>query len=569
METIEAQLRRLLHEALLICRTAGLFTSGSAVSPTLSSPKQESHGDFTTNIAFELSRHEGKSPRQIAEAIVAHLPPAPALLTKTTVAGGGFINFSVHPSCFLGQLHEIFRQQADFGRVDIGKQRKVLIEFVSANPTGPLHIGHGRGAVYGDVLGNLFSFAGFRVTKEYYVNDTGVQMETLGRSVYLRLCELMGEQVQFPPDAYQGEYIREFARGLSAAQQQQLRSLAEGEAIGRCGTLAGDKILKDIQEDLALLGIVHDHVTYEHALHAADAIERALDELRRAGYLYEEGGALWFRSTQYGDDKDRVLKKSDGSLTYFAADIAYHQQKFSRGFDLLIDIWGADHGGYVARLSAAVQAMGHPAESFRAILIQLVNLVRDGKLVSMSTRSATYETLEDVRTQVGKDVCRYFFLMRSHTAQLDFDLDLARKESPENPVYYIQYAHARIASIFTRAALQGIHLGDDVERPEELLSLPEEIRLAKALGTFPRVIETCVEQCEPHHLAFYLLEVARLFQGYYSRAKADSRYRVLSDDAALTRAKLYLLKNIQIVLQNGLSLLGISAPERMDHDEEG
>jgi arginyl-tRNA synthetase len=435
---------------------------------------------------------------------------------------------------------------------------------VSANPTGPLHIGHGRGAVYGDVLASVFQAAGYEVTREYYVNDAGGQIATLGRSVWLRFRELEGEEVAFPAECYQGRYIVDLAQDARTLHRRELSTMDEEKAIVFLGEFAGARILNDIRRDLAETGVVHDAYFFESRLHTDAAVESAINRLREQGTVFEEGGAQWFRSTAFGDDKDRVLRKGDGSLTYFAADVAYHKSKYERGFDRVIDVWGADHGGYVARMKAAVGALGFDPESFDAVLIQLVNLVRGGKVVSMSTRSATFETLEDVRREVGKDACRYFFLMRSHNAQLDFDLDLAREESPDNPVYYIQYAHARIASIFRKAAEAGQGAADAQSADLSHLDLPEEPKIARMLTLFPRVIAECAEELEPHKLAFYLLELARMFQSYYSKGRSDGRYRVLSEDRTRAAAKLYLLKNVQIVLHNALRILGISAPERME-----
>ncbi len=565
---IKKEIVRIVEEALEGCRKEGVIPRDAEVPVEISIPKQEAHGDFATNIALALAKPAGMAPRAVAEEIVKHLPERTHALMKVGIAGPGFINFSVEPRWYLDELAKIHESGESFGKTDFGKGKKVQVEFVSANPTGPLHIGHGRGAVYGDALASVLSHAGFDVTKEYYVNDAGNQINTLGRSVLFRLREIDGERIEFPEDCYRGHYIVDLARKLKEENRVDLKQWKGEEAEAALGRIAGEEILNGIKADLADTGVVHDHYFFETRLHEDDLVSRAIEWLREKGHVYDQDGAIWFRTTAFGDDKDRVLKKSDGSLTYFAADIAYHKEKFDRGFDRVIDIWGADHGGYVARMKAAVAAIGRDPENFEAVLIQLVNLVRGGETVSMSTRKATFETLEDVREEVGRDACRYFFLMRSHNAQLDFDLDLAKQETADNPVYYIQYAHARIASIFRKAAERGLEPADPASVDPSKLNLPEEARLARMLGSFPGVVEECAEALEPHKLAFYLLELARMFQSYYSKGRADDRYRVLADDGAVAAAKLYLLKNVQIVLQNALRILGISAPDRMSREEE-
>jgi len=565
---IRNEITRLIERALDACRGDGVIPGDAKAEIEVSVPRQEAHGDFATNIALSLAGAAGMKPRAMAEEIVRRLPKESADLLKVEIAGPGFINFTVEPLWYLKGLQGIHDGGEDFGRIDMGGGAKVQVEFVSANPTGPLHIGHGRGAVYGDTLASVLSWAGYDVTKEYYVNDAGNQMRTLGRSVLLRLRELGGEKVEFPEDCYRGHYVVDIARTMGKEFAKRLKGVGEDEAIEMCGSRAGEIILDAIKKDLSETGVSHDTYFFESQLHEGDLVEKAIAWLRERGHVYDEEGAVWFRSTAFGDDKDRVLKKGDGSLTYFAADIAYHKDKYDRGFDRVIDVWGADHAGYVARMNAAVSALGHPGKSFEAVLIQLVNLVRAGEVVSMSTRRATYETLEDVRGEVGRDACRYFFLMRSHNAQLDFDLDLAKRETADNPVYYIQYAHARIASIFRKAAEKGLSAADPAGVDLKKLCLPEEPKLARMCQALPGVVEECTKALEPHKLAFYLLELARMFQSYYSKGRADDRYRVIAGDGPTSAAKLYLLKNVQIVLQNALRILGISAPESMAREEE-
>jgi arginyl-tRNA synthetase len=565
---IEDRIQELIAGAIDSCVKDGAFSCAIDFDIEVAPPKAEAHGDFATNAALIIASRVSKKPRDVAEEIAKRIPTDTAEIKKISVAGPGFINFTVDHEFYLRSLHQIYKAGTDFGRVDIGRSDKLQVEFVSANPTGPLHIGHGRGAVYGDVLANIMSFAGYDVTKEYYVNDTGGQMKTLGRSVYTRMMQRGDKSIEFPEECYKGSYIKDIAREVARLHGDELKEMSEVDAIEFCGEYAGAKILEDIKRDLAETGVVHDIYFFENKLHTDAAVENSMQFLKRKGHLYEQDGALWFDSKNFGDDKDRVLKKADGALTYFAADIAYHKNKYERGFKRVIDVWGADHGGYVARMKAAVAALGFDPDSFDAVLIQLVNLMRDGKLVSMSTRSATYETLEDVRKEVGKDACRYFFLMRSHNAQLDFDLELAKRETPDNPVFYIQYAHARICSIFRKAAEIGfaVPTSDDVD--VLLLTLPEEAKLARMACSLPKIITECADELEPHKLAFYLLELARMFQSYYSQGKRDERYRVLGGEEKVIAAKLYLLKNLQIVIQNSLRILGISAPEAMARQED-
>lgn len=564
---IDVRLKNLLEKSIKKCIKDGAFSIDIIPEIELDTPRRAEHGDLATNISMVIASKAKMRPIDVANFIVKNLSKEKGLVKKVSVAPPGFINIVVEPALHLEHLCEIDVQGEKYGTLKIGAGKKLQVEFVSANPTGPLHIGHGRGAVYGDVLGNIMKVAGYDVTKEYYVNDAGGQIRTLGRSIYLRFLETEGKTVSYPQECYQGDYIIKFARELGTSSKNKLLALSEEDAIDFCGEFAATKILGDIKRDLAETGVIHDLYFHENRLHTDAAIDRAIQELKNNGHIFEHEGALWFKTTAFKDDKDRVLKKSDGELTYFAADIAYHKNKFDRGFDRVIDVWGADHAGYVDRMRAAVEAMGYKKENYDVVLIQLVNLVRGGQVISMSTRSATYETLEDVRREVGRDVCRYFFLMRSHNSQLDFDLELARKETPENPVFYIQYAHARIASVFRKAKEQGIK-PDFKSVDLKALDLPEEQQIARILGEYPRVIGYCSETLEPHRLAFYLMELSKAFQSYYSKGRGDPRYRIISNDPVKTMAKLYLLKNCRIVLQNALKVLGISAPEKMAREEE-
>lgn len=563
---LEIKLTALFNEAITECIKAGLFTLDTIPEIILDKPKREEHGDLATNVAMIIASKNKRNPLEIAQAIACKFPKNNDLVEKIDIAKPGFINLVIHPSYYLDILNEIITKSEKYGRLTLGQNKKVQVEFVSANPTGPLHIGHGRGAVYGDVLANVLKTAGYDVTKEYYVNNAGVQILTLGRSIYLRYQELQGKKIEFPEECYQGSYIIDIARYLLENEADKIKLMPETDAISYCGEFGGAKILDEIKTDLQDVGVEHDLFFYENRLHTDAAVDRAIQALRNNGYIEEKDGAVWFKSSKLGDDKDRVLQKSNGDLTYFATDIAYHKNKYDRGFERVIDILGADHAGYVERMKGAVEALGYDRSSIEIVLIQLVNLVQEGEVVSMSTRSATYETLRDVLDDVGKDVCRYFFLMRPHNAQLDFDLKLAKKETAENPVFYIQYAHARIASVFRKALEKEIN-PDFKSVNQKLLNLPEEVAIAKMLGDYPSVILKSAENLEPHRLAFYLLDLAKLFQSYYSKGSGDKRYMIISDDEKITMAKLYLLKSCQIVLQNALSVLGISAPEKMLKEE--
>jgi len=577
------QIKQIIEQALLACKKRGALALAEMPAVNLETPKNPEHGDLSTNVSMLLAKPEGKSPRKIAEEIISVIKTPGDELLSVSIAGPGFINFKINPKLSLSILHKVYDGGEKYGTLKIGDGRKVQVEFVSANPTGPLHVGHGRGAVYGDTLARLLAAAGFQVTKEYYLNDAGVQMQTLGRSVLLRIKELEGEKIEFPENCYQGEYIKDIAKEIlslraKAKQSSEYKWMQEiASAVGLAmtvnsendvilffGQYAGRKIHDEIVKDLSDCGVGHDVYFNESELHKHGKVENAVEFLRKRGFVEDREGAIWFLSTKFGDEKDRVLKKSDGFYTYFAADIAYHKDKFDRGFDRVIDIWGADHAGHVPRMKAAIEAMGHDPKKFDAVLIQLVNLIKGGQLVSMSTRSAQYETLRTLLDEVGRDVCRYFFLMRSHDAQLDFDIDLATSQSMDNPVYYIQYAHARISSVFEKAKETGMKLKLSKDTDLEPLTLPEEMEIAMFLGEYPAVIEEAARKLEPHRITYYLLDLARKFQSYYTKGKKESSYRFLSEDIKMTSAKCYLLKNIQIVLKNGLNVLGLSAPDRMD-----
>jgi len=548
-------LRQQIGKALQACFDNKTLHSGEIPEIQVEVPGNPEHGDFATNLAMIMARTEKKAPRQIAEALVATLGASP-LLDKVDIAGPGFINFTLAPVCWYEVLDDITAKGPEYGISGAGQGQKVQVEFVSANPTGPLHIGHGRGAAVGDAVASILQAAGFDVQREYYVNDAGNQVATLGRSIWLRLRELHGDQITFPEDGYQGDYIRKLADSLRDESPDVIKR-EEVDAVKLCSAYGVSKVLEWIAVDLEAFGITFDNWFSEQSLYDRDMVTTELAKLAQKGLSYEQEDALWLRTTDFGDDKDRVLIKSDGSPTYFASDVAYHMEKFDRGFERVIDVWGADHHGYVPRMKAVVAGLGHPPEALQVLLIQMVNLLRDGQPYTMGKRSGNFITLRDVVDEVGKDACRFFFLMRRSDSQLDFDLELAKRQSNDNPVYYVQYAHARVCSINRTATEQGVALPGHGTADLTCLTLAEELALAKHLARYPETVVGAAQSCEPHRIVYYLQELAAQFHSYYNRQ------RVLVEDAEVTRARLYLVNGVRTVLANALNLLGVDAPERM------
>jgi arginyl-tRNA synthetase len=520
-------------------------------------PGNTLHGEYASNVAMILASQTKQNPRKIAEIILANLTDPENILEKTQIAGPGFINFFVRENIWQKSLQNIETLKEKYGQVDIGKGKKVQVEFVSANPTGPLHIGHARGAVVGDVIANLLKTTGYDVTREYYINDAGNQMNNLGKSVLFRYRELLGEKIEFPETCYRGDYIRDIANDVIKKDGNKYLAADDEQTIRHFTTLAGSLILKEIVIDLRDFGVTFDNYFSEKELYKEDGVADLLASLQKQGFIYSDGETLWFKTIDYGDEKDRVVVRKNGEPTYFAADIAYHQNKYARGFEMIIDIWGADHHGYMPRLWAGIQALGHDKESLKIILVQLVNLLRAGEPVAMSTRSGEFVTLREVLDEVGKDAARYNFLMRRSDSHLDFDLEIAKKQSNENPVYYVQYAYARICSIIKMAEEKDIALPVYADINASLLSAPEEINLMKMMARYPEVIEGAVRNLEPHRLTFYLNELSALFHSYYNKNK------VISENDQLTNARLFLIKTIRIVLQNALKILGVNAPDKM------
>jgi arginyl-tRNA synthetase len=551
------RIKNLIIEAASKAHSKGLLSSADFPEVNLEKPKVEAHGDFSTNIAMVMASLQNMPPRKVAQAIVDHLNDSGRLLEKIEIAGPGFINFYVTPAAWHPVLLEIKNSDRRFGASELGGGESVQVEFVSSNPTGPLHVGHGRGAAVGDSVANILAFCGYDVQREYYINDSGRQIQTLGRSVFLRYRELFGKSAPFPEDCYQGDYIREIAVRIREQQGDGLLHREEDEAVMYCARTAAGDIMEGIREDLALFGVSFDEWFSEQSLYDAGDVDRILAESRQRGIIYEKDGALWFKTSDFGDEKDRVVVRQNGQTTYFASDIAYHNDKYRRGFKRVIDVWGADHHGYIPRMQAAIEASGHKRNQFQVILVQLVNLLRGGQPVAMSTRAGEFVTLRDVIDEVGKDAARFIFLTRHYESPLDFDLEVAKQQTNENPVYYVQYVHARISSIIRKAAENGMA---DVQWDETAIARLmeiEEIQLIKTLAQYPETVAASAEKLEPHRITFFLMNLAAAFHAYYNK------HRVLSEDPVLSRGRLILVESIRKVIRNGLVLLGVDAPDKM------
>lgn len=547
----------------------------------LDRPKETRHGDYACNVALQLARALKRPPRDIAQAIVAALPASP-FLDKAEVAGAGFINLFLKRAFKQQVVSEILARAESYGTNATGGGTRVQVEFVSANPTGPLHVGHGRGAAYGASLSNILQAAGYDVAREYYVNDAGRQMDILALSTWLRYLELAGERVSFPPNGYQGEYVRAMAATLFAQHGARYARPAndvlssapsaadEPEAhldalIDRAKSMLGadyalihghalNEQLADCRDDLTEFGVVFDAWFSERSLYAGGAVDLVIEKLTTSGHVYEKDGARWFRSTLFGDEKDRVLQRENGQHTYFASDIAYHVNKFERGYDTLIDVWGADHHGYIARVQGALQALGYEKERLKVALVQFAVLYRNGEKVSMSTRSGEFVTLRELRREVGVDAARFFYVMRKSDQHLDFDLDLAKSQSNENPVYYIQYAHARVCRLHEQWGGDGASLAAVDLDP---LHSEHELALMEKLAAYPEAVAAAARDLAPHIIAFYLKDIAGDFHSYYNAT------RILVAEESVTLARLALATAVRHVLRNGLGVLGVCAPEKM------
>ncbi len=580
---MKQRLRQSIDEGLARLRAAGTLPAEATVDYQIETPKHEAHGDYSTNLAMLLAKPCRIAPREVATAISEALSTDP-LLESVAIAGPGFINFRVANRALYTIIDDIIAAGAAYGGSTLGAGRKVQVEFVSANPTGPLHIGHGRGAAIGSCLARLLSACGYEVCREYYVNDDGRQMDILALSVYLRFLAAAGVAVEFPAQAYQGDYIVDIASAFAAGRDRDwlvdpaalsvaadaedperaldaaIAALREALGEARYATLrrfATDLILDGIRADLDAFGVSFDVWYSEASLTTAGLIDNAIEVLEQGGHLYSEGGARWFRSSALGDEKDRVVVRENGLKTYFASDIAYHMDKFRRGFVEVIDVWGADHHGYVPRVKAALTALAADPQRLDVVLVQFATLLRGGEKVAMSTRSGEFVTLRELVDEVGVDAARFFYVMRRADQHLEFDLDLATAQSNDNPVYYVQYAHARICSVFRQLTERGLAPGAIDETLAERLEAPLERKLAMMMSRFPEVIEAAAVAREPHGVTQYLRDLATEFHGYYNA------HKFLLDDTALRDARLHLISAVRQVLANGLGLLGISAPEEM------
>lgn len=519
-------------------------------------PKEESFGDLATPVAMSLSKILKRPPRKIAEEIINCIEGRD-IFERIEIAGPGFINFTFSKSYLYSETKNLIEDGPRFLREDIGKGKRVQVEFVSANPTGPLHLGHGRGAAVGAALSNLLEAGGYKVEREYYINDAGKQVKLLGLSVFARYKNLLGIDYPTPQDGYKGEYIEDIAQAIIRDVGNKYSDAGFEEVADFFTDFSYRLMLENIKQDLKDFGITFDTWQSERELYKNSEVRKAIDELKTRGYIYEKDGAVWFRATDFKDDKDRVIIKQNGEFTYFTSDIAYHGKKIEKKFDEIIDIWGADHHGYIPRIQAVIQALGYPKESLRVLLVQMVSLLRGGKPVQMSKRAGEFVTLREVIDEVGADTTKFIFLTRRPDSHLEFDLEVAKAQSAENPVFYVQYANARINSIFSHAKEQGVGTDKLKDAELSLLSTPEELKIIKKLLSYPMVFEGAVMTHEPHRITFYLQELAGVFHPYYHR------HKVVTDDVRLTMARLALCEAIRIVLRDGFEILGLSAPERM------
>ncbi|MEE4134603.1 MAG: arginine--tRNA ligase [Desulforhopalus sp.] len=549
---IRAKLKEIVDAAFQQGIAEGLWSAAAAGRYTVELPKHEGQGDFATNIAMIIAGTDKKNPREIAGRFAEKLQAAAALIDRVEIAGPGFVNVFINQQQWQGMIPAILAAGRDFGRSTAGAGRRVMVEFVSANPTGPLSIGHGRQAILGDAIARLLTATGHQVYREYYYNDAGRQMRVLGESTRARYLELLGESAAFPEDGYQGEYIVDIARSLLLERGDSLKEQTE---VTPFKEQAEQAIFRDISATLERMGIHFDNFYNEQSLYTDGHIDSVVGELRDKGYVYEKEGAVWFRTTAFGHDQDRVIIKSSGEPTYRLPDIAYHREKFRRGFDWLVDIFGSDHIATVPDVLAGVEALGYDPGKVTVVLHQFVTLVRDGKQVKMSTRKANFITVDELLDEVGIDPVRFFFMMRKADSQLEFDLGLATRQSQDNPVFYVQYGHARLCAILRQAEEKGLAVEGDAEL--ELLTAAEELKLLQSLSSFPAVVENSALELAPHRIIFYLMELAGQIHSYYNK------YKVIGDDRSLSHARLALVRALRIVLGNGLEMVGLTAPERM------
>ncbi|MFB5664179.1 arginine--tRNA ligase [Alteribacillus sp. HJP-4] len=556
MNIAEQMKERMKEEIIAAVEKAGLASGEDIPEVILETPKEKEHGDFATNMAMKLAKVARKAPRQIAEDILNHFDKSRASIKKMEIAGPGFINFFLDNRYLLDLIPNVLEAGEDYGASTFGGGKKVQVEFVSANPTGNLHLGHARGAAVGDSLCSILHTAGFDVTREYYINDAGNQILNLAYSVQARYMEALGKESDMPEDGYQGKDVQQFGKELAEEHGERFIQMPEKERIAFFREYGLKREMEKLKQDLLDFRVPFDEWFSETSLYDDGKVKDTLELLQSKGETYDAEGAVWFKSTKYGDDKDRVLVKSDGSYTYLLPDIAYHKNKFERGFETVINIWGADHHGYIPRMQAAVQALGYSKEQLETQIIQMVNLYEHGERVKMSKRTGKAVTLRDLMEEVGIDATRYFFAMRSPDTHLDFDLDLAKSQSNENPVYYVQYAHARLCSIFRQAEEKGVSYEPNADLSP--ISSEKEIDLLKKISEFPETVALAAAKYSPHRMTNYLHELSSVFHSFYNAERV-----IDSDNMTQSQARLVLAKAVQTTLQNGMKLIGVTAPEKM------
>ena len=558
---MKKRLDNILKNGLKKCFEDGRLMKTDLPDYVIEVPNNPSHGHFATNLPLTLTSSQKRPPIEIAKIIVDHLRGNENLVERVEIAGPGFINFVIKTEEWHRALSRIIELGNDYGRSNLGTGEKILVEFVSANPTGPLHLGHGRGAALGDTLCRILSFAGYEVVREFYINDAGQQVRLLGESIYSRWRQMSEPDYPFPENGYHGEYVIGLAREIS--DKIDLAALQPDEAITHCADRGKGKMLEGIREDLDCFRTHFDIWSYERDLYLSGLLDEAIEMISTRGHLYEKDGALWIKTSIFGDDKDRVIRKKDGQYTYFASDISYHLEKWKRGFSRAVNIWGADHHGYVQRVKAALKTNDLADAWLSVLLIQMVKLWKGGQEIKMSKRAGQYVTLKELVEEVGVDAVRFVFLTKNHDSPIDFDIDLVKKSDSDNPVFYVQYAHARICSIFRKAASERTTLPDRPDQILERLVLDEEVALIRVMSEFPSLLEDICGSLEPHRLTYYLTELASLFHRYFNLGTKVPANRIVTSDRILSQARLFLAEAVRIVLYNGLKLLGINAPKKM------
>lgn len=555
------RLINIIKETFEGCIRKGLLKDIPLPEFVLEVPNNQNHGHFATNLPLLLAAGQKSAPRQIADIMTSNMDDAKGILEKTEVAGPGFINFWIKDEQWHRLLSDIVTGDESFGGSFIGNGKRVMVEFVSANPTGPLHLGHGRGAALGDTLSRILSFCGYDVAREFYINDAGLQIRLLGESVFSRYMQIDEPEFPFPENGYHGEYVSELAEDIS--RQYDLKKMSRDEAVELCSSKGKEILLSRLKDDLSGFRVSFDRWYSESELHESGFLRNTLDEIETKGHLYEKDQALWIDTSRFGDDKDRVIRKKDGFFTYFASDIAYHLDKNARGYGWAINLWGADHHGYIPRMKAALSACGLDQDWLSVILIQLVKLWKGGQEIKMSKRAGTYVTLKELCEEVGVDAVRFVFLSKNSDSPLDFDIDLVKRRDSENPVYYVQYAHARICSIFRKAEAEGIGLPEVPFKVLKHIRLEEEMALLRTMAAFPLLLQEICLKLEPHRLTYYLTELAASFHRYFNLGTKHPEHRIISEDVEKSEARLVLAQAVRIVIANGLNLLGIKSPERM------